>query len=115
MAQEQNGWQFDSLRATLSVSKPEAQQVYEVLLEMLNRWKAHDIEGHLDVYWKSPELLVVVDSEPFNGWRQLHDFYLRIGKLAYYKPEGLVAGNADTPYSPRRCALPIRRTVNGER
>jgi hypothetical protein len=76
MAQEQNGWQFDSLRANSSVSKSDAQQVYEVLLKMLDRWNAHDIEGHLEVYWKSPELLVVVDSEQFNGWRQLHDSYL---------------------------------------
>ena len=43
---------------------------------MLDRWNAHDIEGHLDVYWKSPELLVVVDSEQFNGWQQLHDSYI---------------------------------------
>jgi uncharacterized protein (TIGR02246 family) len=76
LAQQQNGWQFDSLRANSSVSKSDAQQVYEVLLKMLDRWNAHDIEGHLGVYWKSPELLVVVDSEQFNGWQQLHDSYL---------------------------------------
>ena len=75
-AQEQNGWEFDSLRANSSVSKSDAQQIYEVLLKMLDRWNAHDIEGHLDVYWKSPELLVVVDSEQFNGWQQLHDSYV---------------------------------------
>src|ERR1700676_3322106 len=76
MAQEQNGWQIDSLVANPSVSKPDAQQVYEVLLKMLDRWNAHDIEGHLDVYWKSAELLVVVGSEQFNGWQQLHDSYV---------------------------------------
>jgi hypothetical protein len=76
MAQEQNGWQFDSLRANSSVSKSDAQQVYEVLFKMLDRWNAHDIEGHLEVYWKSPELLVVVDSGQFKGWQQLHDSYL---------------------------------------
>jgi hypothetical protein len=69
MAKEQNGWQVDSLQANSSVSKSDAQQVYEILLKMLDRWNAHDIEGHLDVYWKSPELLVVIDSEQFNGWR----------------------------------------------
>jgi hypothetical protein len=69
VAQEQNGWQFDSLRANSSVSKSDAQQVYEVLLKMLDRWNAHDIEGHLEVYWKSSELLVVVDAEQFNGCR----------------------------------------------
>ena len=43
---------------------------------MLDRWNAHDIEGHMEVYWKSPELLVVVGSEQFNGWQQLHDSYV---------------------------------------
>lgn len=52
-AQEQNGWQFDSLRGNSSVSKPDAQQVYEVLLKMLDRWNGHDIEGLMAVYWKS--------------------------------------------------------------
>jgi hypothetical protein len=46
-----------------------------ILLKMLDRWNAHDIEGYMEVYWKSPELLVVVDSEQFNGWQQLHDSY----------------------------------------
>jgi hypothetical protein len=60
----------------LNTTSPEsdAQQVYDVLLKMLDRWNAHDIEEYLEVYWKSPELLVVIDSEQFNGWQQLHDF-----------------------------------------
>jgi hypothetical protein len=75
-AQERSVWQLDSLDANSSVSKPDAQQVYEVLLKMLDRWNAHDIEGHMEVYSKSPELLVVVDSEEYNGWQQLHDSYV---------------------------------------
>ena len=75
IGQERAVWQFDSLQANSSISKPDAQQVYDVLLKMLDRWNAHDIEGYLDVYWKSPELLIVVDSEQFSGWRQLHDSY----------------------------------------
>ena len=43
---------------------------------MLDRWNAHDIDGHLEAYWKSTQLLVVVDSEQFNGWLQLHDSYV---------------------------------------
>jgi beta-aspartyl-peptidase (threonine type) len=76
VAQGQSGWQFDSLAASSSVSKSDAQQIYEVLLKMLDRWNAHDMEGYLAVYWKSPDLLVVVDSEQFNGWQQLHDAYV---------------------------------------
>jgi hypothetical protein len=74
-AQEEGGWQFDSLRPN-PVSRPDTQEIYEVLLKMLDRWNAHDIEGHLEVYWKSPELLVVIDSEQFNGWQQLHESYV---------------------------------------
>jgi hypothetical protein len=32
---------------------------------MLDRWNVHDIEGNLEMYWKSPELLVVVDFEQY--------------------------------------------------
>ena len=76
MAQEQRGWILDSLGPNLSVPKSDTQQIYEVLLKMLDRWNAHDLEGHLEVYWQSPELLVIVNSEQFNGWKQLHDSYI---------------------------------------
>jgi uncharacterized protein (TIGR02246 family) len=76
MAEEHNGWQFDSLQVNSGVSKAGAEAVNDVLVSMLDRWNAHDIEGHLGVYWKSPELLVVVGSEQFNGWQQLHDSYI---------------------------------------
>jgi uncharacterized protein (TIGR02246 family) len=75
-AQEQNGWQFDSLRANSGVSKPDAKQIYEVLLKMLDRWNAHDIEGYMEVYSNTSGLFVVVDSEQFNGWQQLHESYV---------------------------------------
>jgi uncharacterized protein (TIGR02246 family) len=75
-AQEQTGWQLDSLRANTGDTKPDAQQVYEVVLKMLDRWNAHDIDGYLQTYWKSPDLLVVVDSEQFIGWQQFHDSYV---------------------------------------
>jgi uncharacterized protein (TIGR02246 family) len=75
-AQEQNAWQFGSLPANSSAYKPDDQQVYEVLLKRLDRWNAHDIEGYMQLYWKSPELLVVAGSEQFNGWQQLHDSYV---------------------------------------
>jgi uncharacterized protein (TIGR02246 family) len=75
-AEEKGGWAFDSLATAPNATTSDAQQVYQVLLKMLDRWNAHDIEGHLEVYWKSPELLVVVDSEQFNGWQQLHSSYI---------------------------------------
>jgi hypothetical protein len=74
-AQEQHDWQRE-LEGKARASKPDTEQVYGVLLKMLDRWNAHDIEGHLEVYWRSPELLVILDSEQFNGWQQLHDSYV---------------------------------------
>src|SRR5207237_10294251 len=75
-AEEQEGWLFDSLATIPGAAKSDGQQIHEILLSMLDRWNAHDIEGHLKVYWKSPQLLVVVDSEQFNGWQELHDSYV---------------------------------------
>src|SRR6202047_4694264 len=76
MAQEKNGWRYEFLGSKPDNTEPDAQRVYEILLKMLDRWNAHDLEGHLEAYWKSPELLVVIDSEQFNGWQQLHDSYI---------------------------------------
>ncbi len=77
LAQEhQGGQQLDSSQTVPTVAKPDSQLVYEVLLKMLDRWNAHDLDGYLDVYWQSPDLLVVIDAEQFNGWQQLHDSYL---------------------------------------
>jgi uncharacterized protein (TIGR02246 family) len=75
-AQDNNGWQFDSLGAKETSTKSDAQIIYEVFLQMLDRWNAHDIEGYLAYFWKSPELLILVDSEQFNGWQQMHDTYI---------------------------------------
>ncbi len=91
MAQELEAWQSDSLSTHPIIAKPDEQQVYEVLLKMLDRWNAHDIEAYLKVYWKSPELLVVVDSEQFNGWQQLHDSYINgfpdPGAMGFIQPK----------------------------
>ena len=76
IAEEHKGWQLDSLPAKSSASVADTQQVYGILLKMLERWNAHDIDGYMEAYRKSPELLVVIDAEQFNGWQQLHDSYI---------------------------------------
>jgi len=74
-AAESKGWQAEPLQSVSDDSQPDAQQINSLLLKMLERWNAHDIEGYMDVYRKSPDLLVIVDSEQFTGWQQLHDSY----------------------------------------
>jgi ketosteroid isomerase-like protein len=57
------------------VAKTDKQFVYEVLLKMLDRWNAHDIDGLMSVYWHSPSLLAVIDTEQFEGWESLYRSY----------------------------------------
>jgi ketosteroid isomerase-like protein len=75
-AQEVKGWQPESLHEDSRISKPDLRQIDEALLKMFDGWNAHDIERYLELYRKSPELLVIVDSEQFNGWQQFHDSYI---------------------------------------
>jgi ketosteroid isomerase-like protein len=90
IAQDEGGWVFDSLGSIPGAAKSDGQQVYEVLLKMVDRWNAHDVDGLLEAYWKSPQLLVVVDSEQYNGWQQFHDSYVNSypdrNSMGYFTP-----------------------------
>ena len=68
--------QFEAT-STLSrpVAKTDTQVVHEVLLKMLDRWNAHDIDGLMSVFWNSPSLLAVIDTEQFDGWENLYRSY----------------------------------------
>ena len=76
MTAEPGGWLFDSLAPPPAGPKSDGEQIYEVLLKQLDRWNAHDVDGYLSLFWKSPGLLVVVDSEQYNGWEELRDSYI---------------------------------------
>ncbi|MGA8659878.1 MAG: hypothetical protein WB586_27475 [Chthoniobacterales bacterium] len=69
-----HGWQFDSIAP--KQAKGDAQLVNDVILAQTQAWNAHDIDGFMGYYWNSPDLLVVVDSEQFNGWSQLYQSYI---------------------------------------
>jgi uncharacterized protein (TIGR02246 family) len=75
-AQEQNWDTFDSLVPKPTSENTDAQIIYKLLLKQVDRWNAKDIEGYLETYWKSPNLLFVIDTEQVNGWQQLHDSYI---------------------------------------
>jgi ketosteroid isomerase-like protein len=51
--------------------------VNEVLLKMVDRWNAHDIEGLMSLYWNSPSLLAVIDTQQYEGWQNLYHSYKR--------------------------------------
>ncbi len=80
---------------------------------MLDRWNAHDIEGYMEAYWKSPELSVVVDSEQFDGWQQLHDSYVngypnRIA-MGFIQPKRIQVKLRQRPDD--RCSPPSRDRI----
>ena len=62
-----------------------AQLVKEILLQMVDRWNAHDIEGLMSLYWKSPSLLAVIDSQQYEGWQNLYQSY----KSQYRNPSDM--------------------------
>ncbi len=51
------------------------QFVNEILLRMVDRWNAHDIAGLMALYWNSPSLLAVIDTEQYEGWQSLYQSY----------------------------------------
>jgi ketosteroid isomerase-like protein len=71
--------------AATPIAKTDTQLVYEVLLKMLERWNAHDIDGLMSVYWNSPGFLAVIDTEQFDGWENLYRSY----KTQYRNPTSM--------------------------
>jgi ketosteroid isomerase-like protein len=64
-----------STTSTAAPAKIETQRIYEVLIKMLDCWNARDLDGLMSVYWKSPRLLAVIDTEQFDGWENLYRSY----------------------------------------
>ena len=62
---------------SLSSSKTVVEQVYQLILRMVDRWNNHDLEGYMASFWKSDDLLTVVESEVHWGWTDLYHYYAR--------------------------------------
>ncbi|MFY9986891.1 MAG: hypothetical protein WAK31_19180 [Chthoniobacterales bacterium] len=74
------GWEYDSIEPKESLSEASPQEdelkaINDLLLKMLDRWNAHDIDGYLSCSWNSPKLLVILQNEQFQGWQSLNDAY----------------------------------------
>jgi len=59
------------------LAQTDEQQVYQVILDQVRYWNAHDIEHYMDLFWKSPDLLVVVEGEQIIGWAEMLAAYQR--------------------------------------
>jgi hypothetical protein len=74
---------FRPAPATLATgTQTNTQIIGEILLKMVDRWNAHAIEGLMSLYWNSPSLLAVIESEQYEGWESLYRSY----KMHYRNP-----------------------------
>jgi uncharacterized protein (TIGR02246 family) len=82
-ADEPRAWSYDSMRQgqlqseTPSAQSTDDQQIAALLAKMVDRWNAHDIEGYMEVFWNSPDLLCVTDGEEIMGWANALASYQR--------------------------------------
>jgi uncharacterized protein (TIGR02246 family) len=84
------GWEYDSIEPKESLQSPSPQEddlktINDLLLKMLDRWNAHDVEGYLSAYWRSPQLLVMLQEQQFQGWQSVYDTY----KTGYQDPDAM--------------------------
>jgi ketosteroid isomerase-like protein len=64
-----------NLTTAVAAPKTETQIIREMLVKMLERWNARDIDGMMSAYWNSPSLIAVIDTEQFDGWEDLYRSY----------------------------------------
>jgi uncharacterized protein (TIGR02246 family) len=72
-------WDFDSIspKPKIDTSELAISEVRSVLIKMLDAWNMHDLDGYMDAYWKSPNLVFVSDAQLSFGWQELNDTYKR--------------------------------------
>lgn len=72
---------FDSLNSaapsTPDAAQTDTQAIYALLLKMVDRWNAHDIDGYVAAFWNSPDLWCVVGANTFFGYAELYAAYQR--------------------------------------
>ena len=50
-------------------------EIYDQLMRMADAWNRHDIDGYLDGFLRSDEIVVVVEGETVRGWDLLSKAY----------------------------------------
>lgn len=58
-------------------------EIYDQLMRMADAWNRHDIDGYLDGFLHSDDVVVVVEGETVRGW----DLLSRAYHSGYPKPE----------------------------
>ncbi len=77
LGQDMTVQRLDSINADPTANQTIVEQVYQLILKMVDRWNNHDLEGYMNGFWKSDDLLAVVESEVHWGWTDLYNSYVR--------------------------------------
>jgi uncharacterized protein (TIGR02246 family) len=73
-------WDFDSIAAPFvptTSAQVAAKDVYDMQMALTEKWNAHDLDGFLNYFWKSPRLIAVDDGDAIIGWDELSAKYHR--------------------------------------
>jgi ketosteroid isomerase-like protein len=75
---EIQGWEYDSISPTPSPepNPTSIDEIRDAIFGMVAAWNGHDLDAYVDHYWRSPQLLLIVDSEQFFGWDDVQRTYL---------------------------------------
>jgi uncharacterized protein (TIGR02246 family) len=60
-------------------------EIYDQLTRMLDAWNRHDIDAYVNCFWRSDDLVVVIEGENFRGWEFLSKAY----HLGYPNPDAM--------------------------
>jgi uncharacterized protein (TIGR02246 family) len=58
-------------------------EIYDQLMQMVDAWNRHDIDAYVHCFWRSDDLVVVIEGENFRGW----DFLNKAYHLGYPNPD----------------------------
>jgi len=74
----EGAWGFDSVTPedpSKGDLNDEYHQVYRVMIGMADAWNAHNLDAYLECFWKSPDLLVIVEGDQMKGWAEVNNTY----------------------------------------
>src|SRR5258708_35463653 len=71
IGEEMSVQRLDSINADPGAGQTVVEQVYQLILKMVDCWNKHDLDGYMKGFWKSEDLLAVIESEVHWGWADL--------------------------------------------
>ena len=62
---------------SLDYKNQNAQEITQLFLKGYERWNAKDLDGYMEMFWKSPDVMDAIDNEVIWGWAALRAELMR--------------------------------------